>query len=912
MQKWQSAPAIGQPAAPQPQPRADTGVVIAPLPNPRKDEADRRAAAAQARADRAEQRAAETAQFNMQATERRLKVIEDEAARKAAEAEAKSKEEIFGRVGTREDRLNRAESLLGVLADVRRLAREPLTTGRVAGGVNATPIVGALLGQSRTDLEGSLASIEGDIVQQIAGEMADANQGGVSKLLDNPEEQRRAIASIANLDPNQSLEQFLKGLDRAENFIRRRRDTLRREIAPASAEGAPAAPPERTDFTVGGFTPKVKDLSALTPDNSFEFEANLSEMLRRGASAEQASAWAQAVGRPIVNQRELQQAVEAYRSGYTGPVSEYQRGDATIGLQSVGAAFRGASDAGLLNFADEATALVRSAFDPNMTYEQAWEAEQASRALDNAGARGIGQIAGVLATAPVSLGARLLQAPTLTGQTLRAGALGGATNTVAGVGAAPMGDRFQTAGTDFLIGSGGGAAAPLVIRAGQAAGGMVRNFLPGGADRQAAEALSELQISPEVLRQRAAEFTRINGRGPRLAEILDPSEAARLQRNLAPSDEAAARAVTEAEAETRGLPTAVSQRVAQGGPIEGPEAAALRTRQQGDVDFTAIRDVQAPLGPNAQIYLKESVIPSADLSPLGREQAEMAVDNGTISLGLLDIMRKGLRARDAKNPGEGYAKIAEELEQFMTEIDPRAAEAVDRYARNAVRSEAVELGQKAVRPTEGVNFPEQVAAMRYSGPNATRDVSGEITEGLSLGARSAAYRDALANPASAYRLIRQLDESPALAQDLRLALGDDEANRLIEFAQTQRRAVDSLSALSGVPANQVASQLDDAKALIDTVVAGGRGAGGAMVSGMAQRFARQLGLGQGPARRLAEKLFEPGQFEATMRALERRSGRKDRGRIEELIRDQIIRNFTQNDERQMETSRESYRQQLER
>jgi hypothetical protein len=887
-------------------------VVVAPLPNPRKDAADARAAQAQARADAAEARAADTAAFNQQATERRLKVIEEAAAREAAEAAAKTNDEVLGRVGTRKDRLDRAESLLGVLADVRRLAREPLTTGRVAGGVNATPVVGALLGQSRTDLEGSLASLEGDIIQQIAGEMADANQGGVSKLLDNPEEQRRAIASIANLDPNQSLEQFLKGLDRAENFIRRRRDVLRREVAPAPAEGAPAAPPERTDFTVGGFTPKVKDLSALTPDNSFEFEANLSEMLRRGASREQATAWAEAVGRPIVNQRELQEAVDAYRAGYTGPVAEYQRGDATISLRSAGSAFRGASDAGLLNFADEVTALARSAVDPNMTYEQAWEAEQADRALDNAGARDIGQLAGVAATLPISLGARLLQAPTLGGQMLRGAAVGGATNTAAGVGAAPMGDRFQTAGTDFLIGSGGGAAVPLAIRAGQTVGGMVRNFLPGGSDRQAAEALSELQITPEVLRQRAAEFTRINGRGPRLAEILDPSEAARLQRNIAPSDEAVARAVREAEAETRGLPTAVSQRVAQGGPIEGPEAAALRTREQGDVDFTAIRDVQAPLSPNAQIYLKESVIPSADLSPLGREQAEMAIDNGTISLGLLDNMRKGLRARDAKNPGEGYAKIAEELEQFMTEIDPRAAEAVDRYARNAVRSEAVELGQKAVRPTEGVNFPEEVAAMRYAGPNATRDVSGEITEGLSLGARSAAYRDALANPASAYRLIRQLDESPALAQDLRLALGDDEATRLIEFARVQRRAVDNLSELSGVPANQIASQLDDAKAMIDTVVAGGRGAGGAMVSGMAQRFARQLGLGQGPARRLAEKLFEPGQFEATVRALEKRSGRKDRGRIEELIRDQIIRNFTQGDGRQMETSRESYRQQLER
>jgi hypothetical protein len=885
---------------------------LPPLPNPRKDAAEQRAAAAQARADAAEQRAAQTAAFNQEATLRRLSLAEQEAARKAAK-DGEAPEDITARIGTKKDRLDRAESLLGVLADVRRLAREPLTTGRIAGGVNATPVVGALLGQSRTDLEGSLASLEGDIIQQIAGEMADANQGGVSKLLDNPEEQRRAISAIANLDPNQSPEQFLKGLDRAENFLRRRRDTLRGELGPETqAQAGTAPPPERTDFTVGGFTPKVRDLSGSDPDSKIEFEANLSEMLRRGASAEQASAWAQAVGRPIVNPRELQQAVEAYRAGYTGPINEYQRDGATIGQASIGAAFRGASDAGLLNFADEATALVRSAVDPNMTYAQAWEAEQASRALDNAGARDIGQIAGVAATLPISLGARLLQAPTLTGQALRGAGVGAVTNAAAGIGAAPMGDRFQTVGTDLAIGGVTGGAVPVGLRLGSAAGGAVRNFLPGGADRQAAEALSELQITPDVLRQRAAEFVRINGRPPRIAELLDPDQAARLQRNLAPADDAVARAVAEAEAAQRGLPTTLSGRIAEGGPIEGVAAAELRTRQQGDIDFGEVRDVQAPLGPQAQMYFMEAILPNAGLSPLGQAQAREAIENGSISLGLMDIMRKNLRARSTRNPGEGFDALADEVQHFMAEIDPRAAEAIDRYARNAVRSEAVDLGQTAVRPTEGVNFPEQVASMRYSGPNATRDVSGEITEGLSLGARSAAYRDALANPASAYRLMRQLDESPALAQDLRLALGDAEATRLIEFAQTQRRAVDSLSALSGTPANQVASQLDDAKAIVDSVVAGGRGAGGAMVSGMAQRFARQLGLGQGPARRLAEKLFEPGQFEATVRALEKRSGKRDRARVEEIIRDQIIRNFSQNDERQMTTARESYRQQLER
>jgi hypothetical protein len=907
MQAWQSAPVIGEPTpapAPQPgSPRTPAPVFRTP-PSARQQASDVRAQGAEARANEAAARAARAEGRADSAEARAQAKFDAEQADKAA----KLGEDVSGRVGTQQDRLVRAESLLKVLGDLRGMAKESLTVGRFAGGVSGTPVVGALLGQNRTDLEGSLASLEGDIIQQIAGEMADANEGGVSKLLDNPEEQRRAIASIANLDPNQSLEQFLKGLDRAENFIRRRRDAL----APKAAEGQPTKKQEPDQFSVGGFTPKIQDLSGSDPTNKISFEANVSEMLRRGASAELVTAYSNAVGRPIVSQRELKQAVDAYRQGYTGPINSYSNNSGTLSEEDIATAVRGAGDAMAFNFADEATAAAQSAFDPNLTYEQAWEAQQADRALDNPGVRQVGQLIGVASTLPLSLGARLLQAPTLRGQVFRGSALGAGLTAAAGVGAAPMGDRTQTLGQDLLLGAGVGGGIPIVLRGAQAVGGGVRNLLPGGSARQANEALGELQITPEVLRQRAAEFQQVNGRGPRLAEILDPSEAQRLQRNLAPSDEAVARAVTEADDATRALPGTVSNRVAEGGPIEGPAAAAQRTREQGDIDFTAIRDVPAQLGPQAQLYLKEAVLPQTNLSALGRAQAEEAIDNGAISLGLLDTMRKGLRARDARNPGEGYGAIADELQQFMAEIDPRAAQAIDRYARNAVRSEAVELGQKAVRPTEGVNFPEQVAAMRYAGPDAVRDVSGEITEGLSLGARSAAYRDALASPRGAYRLIQQLDESPALRQDLTLALGEGEAAKLVQFAEVQRRAVDNLSALSGVPANQVASQLDDAKALVDTVVAGGRGAGGAMVSGMAQRFARGLGLGQGPARKLAEKLFEPGQYEATLRALEKRSRRQDRGRVAEIVRDQLIRNFAQGGGGGQETARESYRQQLER
>jgi hypothetical protein len=891
------------PAQPQtaPQPAAPAGgQVIAPLQNPRRDRMDNATIQAQQAAQQATQ-----SRLGMEAE--RLRLAQEEAARKAQvegskATEAQQREQEV--LANRRERFARTQTIQGVIGDLRRLAQESLSVGRLAGGITSVPGVGAVVGQNRANLEQQLDTLRGDILQQILGEMAETNQGGVSRLADTRAEQDAIIASIANISPDQDLPQFLKGLDRAEQFFRRRQDTLRGQLGVEDDEGAAEdlGPP---NFTVGDFTPRTGDMDRV------QFEAQLSELLRRGASADLVTEWSKQTPHTITDQRQLNEAIEAYRGGYRGPVRSYESSNATISPQGVASFVRGAGDIMTINFADEGEAVIRSLMDSGLTYEQAWQEAQADRAMDNQGARTLGQFAGAAATAPITVASGFLNAPTLAGQALRGSAFSAGTNTLAGIGAAPMGDRLQTAGQDALIGAAVGAGAPLVVRGATEVGGMVRNFLPGGSQRQATQALSELQITPDVLRQRAAEFVQATGRSPRMADLLDPSEAGRLQRNLAPSDEAVARVAREAGDEVRGLPANVSGQVQRGGPIEGREAAALRTRQQGDTDFGAIRDVEVPLGPNASLYLEKSIIPEAGLTPLGREQAMEALERGSIPMGLLDTMRKNLRKRGSANPGQGYEDRATELQTFMGEADPRAAEAIDRYARNATRSEAVELGQRAVRPQEGVNFPEQVDAMRYQGASSGRDVSGEITEGLSLGARSAAYRDARAGPSSAYGLLRRMDESPALAQDLRLALGGAEADRLIKFAEVQRRAVDNLSAISGVPVNQAASLLDDAKALTDAAIAGGRGAGGAMVSSMAQRFAQRFGLGRGPANKLAEDLFTPGRFEAVVRSLEKRGKVKDRGQIEEILRDQLIRNFAGRESRGRETATEANRQMLE-
>jgi hypothetical protein len=49
--------------------------------------------------------------------------------------------------------------------------------------------------------------------------MAIANQGGVSGMANTPKEMENMVAAIANLDPNQSQEQFLLQAQRARDYV---------------------------------------------------------------------------------------------------------------------------------------------------------------------------------------------------------------------------------------------------------------------------------------------------------------------------------------------------------------------------------------------------------------------------------------------------------------------------------------------------------------------------------------------------------------------------------------------------------------------------------------------------------------------------------------------------------------------
>lgn len=135
------------------------------------------------------------------------------------------------------NRLPQITTGLSAVKDLRGLADNFLSLGKQAGNISETPIIGSLFGQNRADLEGSIEILKGIIIQDQLARLAKINPAGVAGLANTPGEQERFVSAIANLNPNQSPEQFAIGLKRAEDYLNRQL-----EEAGGQAAGANEAP----------------------------------------------------------------------------------------------------------------------------------------------------------------------------------------------------------------------------------------------------------------------------------------------------------------------------------------------------------------------------------------------------------------------------------------------------------------------------------------------------------------------------------------------------------------------------------------------------------------------------------------------------------------------------------------------
>lgn len=251
-------------------------------------------------------------------------------------------------------------STLDALANIRKLAEKTLSVGEQAGRVRETPIIGAIFGQNRADLEGALSQVEGSLIQDQIAILAQMNPAGVASLANAESEARRLASSIANLDPNQSLPEFLKGVERAEKYYQQQLQQLgaeRKPVIGAAAEGGAAPPPLQ-----------VAQGETFSTDQDIAIATELNSLWKGGATVEQLNQRSiELTGKPFPAET-LQILREKGRAVNITPASSGQReapatgllGDIRdIGVGLAGGAIRGSTAnlaEELVNFIDPETA----------------------------------------------------------------------------------------------------------------------------------------------------------------------------------------------------------------------------------------------------------------------------------------------------------------------------------------------------------------------------------------------------------------------------------------------------------------------------------------------------------------------------------------------------------------------------
>jgi hypothetical protein len=155
----------------------------------------------------------------------------------------------YGPEGPTEDAKNAAmagdpfqnDVLLKQIAHVRELAQKPFSLGAGSGYLSYVPIIG----QNAADMRAALQQVQGDLIQKGVARLRELNGGkGAATLANTEKEGERIASSFAALSPDQSPQEFLKGLDDAEAFYRRA--VTQTQANPAAAVGpqADASAPE--------------------------------------------------------------------------------------------------------------------------------------------------------------------------------------------------------------------------------------------------------------------------------------------------------------------------------------------------------------------------------------------------------------------------------------------------------------------------------------------------------------------------------------------------------------------------------------------------------------------------------------------------------------------------------------------
>ncbi len=658
--------------------------------------------------------------------------------------------------------------------------------------------------------------------------------------------------------------------------------------APAAPQPAPAAASEYDAFSApaemaGGPAPAPvppSPVRRIMAPNEFEFA--IEQSLRRGANPQDVMAEFADVIDPRTNSpvvfpkpEQLTAAADYYRRGGSDGLQwnrEILGPDGTAST-NVGSYARGVADRATLNFADELEAFVETGSFSGEEFDAALVRRQQRRMADDPDFRAAGEFVGTGLSMAMP-GGPLSRVAGLRNQMLVGSGVGAGMNTLAGIGAAEQGNRFETVGEDAVTGGIAGLASPVVAGTGRK---LVQMFVPGGAVNQTAadDLLQGAGLDPAELRRRADEYFAVTGQGARITDLLTPDEAKRFTGPLSRSDAARGRVFDELETARTTLPAGMAGRATMSptamGPqtITGPEEIRRQANDLADTEFGAIANRPVSLDQFGQQFMLEDVLPYVNLPRMTRDQIRQTVEQGgTLTVADMDRMRRALaKSGGVSIGGVPYERMADDIQATITNQVPAYGEAVENMARRLAVADGgdprflggAELGRAAVSGNTGTR--DVTDAMRRQ--------SAEGRTGAALGARSGVFNEAIESPGKSYALARRLAEDPGFAQRLRSTMGQAEADDLIAFATQQKQGVDAIAAMARIPQDKIETLLDSTEEMTDAVVAAGLGAGGAFKAGILNSILARTNIGRGAADRLAEDLLNPARRERVIELLER-------------------------------------------
>lgn len=443
---------------------------------------------------------------------------------------------------------------------------------------------------------------------------------------------------------------------------------------------------------------------------------------------------------------------------------------ANIGLSALqGATF---------GFSDEIGAGIKSILS-GKPYSEELKAQQERLAEIPTGERIGGEIAGALATAPLTAGLGMAgEGAGLLARAARFAALGGAEGAASGAGHADPGQRLQGAEAGAVAGGLTGLAVPGAVSGVTRAASAVRGLSPANrATQKLATALARDQITPE----RAA--ARLDTLGPEatLADVGGPNVLGR----------ARAAAATPGEAQNLITRTLENRQLGQSDRLTNTVDQTLSDKNLHDTVDNIIQarsSAVAPLydqarsaGSISSPALDRLIQKSGHLRAAIREAKRLPdlADLPDNDMRVLDQAYKSLggQARAINRSGDNVAafnrtNLQNQLRDAITDQVPVYGQALKEFSGPAEVLDAVQLGRKAL------NLDSEVTAKQLSG------MSQSAKEGFAIGVARALKDKIDATPDSA-NAVRRIFGNKALQQKLQAAFPDQASFR--QFKQQALR-----------------------------------------------------------------------------------------------------------------------------